>query len=277
MIPRRVEMAIQARSIHQLNCSNLGRRRSTIPKKDVPAEGISNNDDIMQRWRLLPTRALRGCLMDTAEAIVEAIRRIPEREDLFNHYEKFEPAREYADAPRLRRQNLIAYLRRFVEKPPSDIWIADAPSRYGARWSGVPFTHQDKLPDMNNLLGIVEPFAIPAHTPETKESGTSAAIWKLLSEPIPLLWNTVMLHPYKVDNGKIRNRETTRGDQDQCRGSLELIMQTFRPKRVIAIGEAAETALGRMGIRTHRVHHPARNKHDRFWADMRKLGISFER
>ncbi|TGQ16368.1 MULTISPECIES: hypothetical protein [unclassified Mesorhizobium] len=211
--------------------------------------------------------------MDPAEVIVDAIRRIPSGPGLFNHYESYESAREDADAPKLRRHNLGLYLRSFIERPSADLWIAEAPSRYGARWSGVPFTHQGKLKEMGEMLGMRDAFAVPTRNPESSASRTSAAIWKILPKPVPLLWNVVMLHPFKVKSGQIRNAETTREHHDICRDSLTLVLDTFKPRRIIAIGDVSAKALGRMGVSVTRVAHPGRNRHHEFWADMKKLGI----
>lgn len=212
--------------------------------------------------------------MDAVEAIVDAIRQIPSGAGLFNHYESHEAAHEEADAPKLRRQNLDLYVRSFIERPSTDLWIAEAPSRYGARWSGVPFTHQGKLKEMAEMLGLPGAFAMPTRNPESSASRTSAAIWEILQKPVPLLWNVVMLHPFKVKNGQIRNAETTREHHDLCRDCLTLVLDTFKPKRIIAIGNVSAKALGRMGVSVERVAHPGRNRHHLFWADMKKLGIS---
>lgn len=210
--------------------------------------------------------------MTEIEAIVWAIRRIPGRSDLFNHYSRFESEREGAEAPELRCRNLELYLSSFAGKPLSEMWVADAPSRYGARWSGVPFTHQNKLSDMARLLGLNEQFVVPTKSPETRPSGTSAAIWRMLSPPMPLLWNAVMLHPYKVVGGQVRNAETSREHQELNRGALKMVVNQFRPQRVIAIGSEAFKALTRAGIGSTQVSHPGRNRHALFWTDMEKLG-----
>lgn len=211
--------------------------------------------------------------MDAAELVVDAIRRIPSRPDLFNHYESHEAAREDADAPKLRRHNLELYVRCFVERPSTDLWIAEAPSRFGARWSGVPFTHQGNLKEMAEMLGLPNSFAVPTRDPESGASRTSLAIWGIFPRPKPPLWNVVMLHPFKLRNGQIRNAETTREHHELCRESLTLVLDTFRPKRIIAIGSVSAKALGRMGVPVRQVAHPGRNRHHLFWADMKKLGI----
>ena len=155
--------------------------------------------------------------MDAAEVIVEAIRQIRSGSGLFNHYESYEAACEDADAPKLRRHNLGLYVRSFIERQPADLWIAEAPSRYGARWSGVPFTHQGNLKEMAEMLGLPNSFAVPTRDPESGASRTSLAIWEIFPRPMPLLWNVVMLHPFKLRNGQIRNAETTREHHELCR------------------------------------------------------------
>lgn len=211
--------------------------------------------------------------MNPVDDIVEAIRRTPSRPDLFNHYQEFEAAREDTDAPAKRRQNLAIYLRSFLSNPPTDIWIAECPSRYGARWSGVPFTHQRKLSEMTRRLRTTETFLIPSKSPESKPSQTSDSIWAVLPDQMPLLWNVVMLHPFKVRDGQIRNEETSREHHALARESLQLLLRTFRPKRVIAIGGVASKALGRIGVSSVQVAHPGRNRHALFWSDMAQLGI----
>jgi hypothetical protein len=126
---------------------------------------------------------------------------------------------------------------------------------------------------MADKLELRAAFATPARFPETRPSRTSDAIWSILPAQTPVLWNVVMLHPYKLRDGQVRNEKTTLEHHRLCRDALELVIDTFKPERVVAIGGVSKKVLKRIGINSHQVAHPGRNRHKLFWADMKKLGI----
>jgi uracil-DNA glycosylase len=213
--------------------------------------------------------------MDAIDGIVDSIQKARTSPDLFNHYVRHDPEYEDADAPAKRCRNLTRYLRTF--QPGGTMWVGDAPSRFGARWSGVPYTHQHKLAEMQALLALEEPFEAPAHSPGIDDSGTSKAIWSLFSQPMPLLWNAIMVPALKEDGSAKTNGSTQQKDREAFRESLQLVFQTFKPRRVIAIGEKAENAIRAAGHPfVKRVAHPANRTGGArlFVADMAALGIS---
>ncbi len=128
----------------------------------------------------------------------------------------------------------------------------------------MPFTHQGKLNEMAGRLSLRATFSIPAHYPETRPSRTSDSIWSILPAQMPILWNVVMLHPCKLRAGQVRNAATTREHHRLCRNALKLVIDTFKPERVIAIGGVSKKVLTRIGIESHQVAHPGRNRHQLF-------------
>ncbi len=63
---------------------------------------------------------------------------------LFNQYRERDPRIDLPNAVKIRRQNLINYLRSFSRRPSIFI-VGEAPGPRGCRFSGVPFSSEVQL------------------------------------------------------------------------------------------------------------------------------------
>lgn len=205
--------------------------------------------------------------------IIESVAAVKSTENLFNHYSEAHPSEDSADAPRFKRENLERYLSAFEGRDIPYLLIGETPSRYGARWSGVPYTHQSKLHEMAELLGIEDRFHRPvAQRPPSGPSGTSESVWRVLKRPPPLLWNIVMQHQFKYKDGQLRNRNSIlASDRNANREALQLLVQTFRPNLIVFMGTKARNAGERIGLKGRCVRHPARGGGPEFLRQMAEL------
>ncbi|KQT83131.1 hypothetical protein ASG48_14255 [Aurantimonas sp. Leaf443] len=201
----------------------------------------------------------------SVDAIVERLAALPGKANLFNPYAGFDAKMEDVDAPAIRRRNLGRYLAAMADRDVRDLWLGEAPSRFGARRTGVPFTGDRRLADLSERLGLDPPLARATRgTLPTPESGTSREIWNAVPDPLPLFWNAVLFHPHRGVL-PLRNRTPTRTEIAEHRKVLEMIVAIFAPRRILCIGRMAQRAADGLGIPTH-VRHPAQGGAVRFRA-----------
>lgn len=204
--------------------------------------------------------------MSGISEIIKSVVAVKSTDNLFNHYSDAHPGEDSADAPRLKRENLAHYLSAFEGRDIPYLLVGETPSRFGARWSGVPYTHQSKLSDMAQLLGIADSFhwPVPKQSP-SKPSATSELVWRVLKRPPPLLWNIVMQHQFKYNEGELRNRNSILArDRDANRETLSLLVQTFQPRLIVFMGTKSSAAGEKMGLKGRCVRHPARGGGETF-------------
>ncbi|GGE16497.1 hypothetical protein GCM10011390_39430 [Aureimonas endophytica] len=185
---------------------------------------------------------------------------------LFNPYADTDPAVDVPDAASIRCRNLRRYLHAFAGRDGIDLWLGEAPSRFGARRTGVPFTGEGRLVDLSSRLAIA-PFEIAttADASAAPPSGTSRQIWDALPERLPLFWNAVMHHPHRTGI-PVRNRTPSRSEITRSRDTLALLVEAIRPRRILAIGRVAEGASEGFGVPVTYVRHPAQGGAAKFQA-----------
>lgn len=190
---------------------------------------------------------------------------------LFNPYADTDPTVDGSDAPAIRRGNLGRYLRAFTDRDEIDLWLGEAPSGFGARRTGVPFSGECYLADLSSRLAIA-PFGIATvDALATRPSGTSRQIWGALPARLPLFWNAVMHHPHRVGT-PLRNRTPTRSEVARHREALTLLIAAIRPRRILAIGRVAEGAAAGYGVPITYVRHPAQGGAVQFRAGVAEFG-----
>ncbi|WP_062236505.1 uracil-DNA glycosylase [Aureimonas sp. N4] len=193
--------------------------------------------------------------------------------NLFNPYADTDPAIDVPDAASIRCRNLRRYLHAFAGQDGIDLWLGEAPSRFGARRTGVPFTGEGRLVELSSHLAI-SPFEIAttADAPAAPPSGTSRQIWGALPERLPLFWNAVMHHPHRAAT-PLRNRTPSRSEIARSRNTLALLVEAIRPRRILAIGRVAEGASAGFGVPVTYVRHPAQGGAAQFRAGV----LAFQR
>ncbi|WP_062112266.1 uracil-DNA glycosylase family protein [Aureimonas sp. AU40] len=202
----------------------------------------------------------------SVDAILERLAALPGKADLFNPYAGFDAEIEDADAPATRRRNLQRYLAAMADRGVSDLWLGEAPSRFGARRTGVPFTGDGRLADLSERLRLDPPLArATREIRPTRESGTSREIWNAMPASLPLFWNAVLFHPHRGVR-PLRNRTPTWTEIAEHREVLAMIVAIFEPRRILCIGRVAQRAADGLGIPATYVRHPAQGGAVRFRA-----------
>ncbi len=161
------------------------------------------------------------------------------------------------DMPRLRRENMEAYLdaRRNHARV---MLLGEAPSHRGCRFTGIAFCSETELTQKAGLVAR-RALALTSRDAEVKpqRERSAAVIWgeiERAGKPFEIvLWNAFPWHPFLEDGGAkagpcgpSSNRKPRLPEVAQGRSVMEAMMRCFtRRLQVFAVGKVAEEALSR--------------------------------
>ena len=193
--------------------------------------------------------------MPTPESIVGALTEIV-LPDCFNPYRDLDGLHDRPNAPALRSNNLLTYLRAMLQLNPSELWVAESGSHTGTRRSGLPLIPTTEIGVLNERFATTG-FAFPTQTND-RAGMTAASVWQAaLKRPkLPLFWNAIMAHPHCVGQ-PYRNRSVRRAELAAYQPVLDSLLRLFNPTTVIAIGRVAERTFLNLDVNCRYVRHPA--------------------
>jgi len=195
---------------------------------------------------------------------------------VFNPYAECCALHDRADAPRVRKRNLVNCLEAALEAHVDTIWIARDLGYRGGRRTGVPLTDEVHLPQAGNLMGGIT-LTQATRGPALAER-TAAIVWSVLTrigEPT-VLWNIFPLHPHEKDD-PFSNRCHTRTEREATWPLLEALIAMIQPRRIVAIGRDAGAALEGLTVPVEVVRHPSYGGQAEFIAGVHKIyGLSAE-
>lgn len=159
----------------------------------------------------------------------------------------------------MQRHNLQRYLRQMRELQPETLLVGEAPGYNGCARTGVPFSSEKLLREGvlgGRLFGTHNGYYVNNNT--VRHEQTAASMWQLLEtvEQIPLLWNAYPFHPHFA-NDPFSNRKPKAAELQLGMKILEELVALFEIRRVIAVGNAAEATLRKMGLEYAKVRHPS--------------------
>lgn len=153
-----------------------------------------------------------------------------------------------------RRRNLRNHLEWALHKAgPDVIGIGEAGGPHGMRWSGVPFCGEAQFLD-----GSLPFQGTPSNPGAPRRELSGSIVWPevMASGRRVLLWNSVMLHPYRA--GDVDSiRKPTAAEWRQRLHFLEDFRVNFPKATWVAIGGTAQAALAASRIPFTPVRHPA--------------------
>ena len=210
------------------------------------------------------------------DAFFRALKR-PESDLVFNPWFESDTENDrLKTAPKKRLANLKEYLGERTDA--QYLLLAEALGYQGGHFSGIPMTSE------RILLGHVTHKGItPEHvttTPLTRTSNdkkhdngfnepTATIVWgKLISEGLDtrnfVFWNAFPWHPYKQPGNLLTNRTPTNTELKEGEKVLRLLLKAFDFKKIIALGNKAESSLKKIGIQAEKVRHPAMGGAEKF-------------
>jgi uracil-DNA glycosylase len=157
------------------------------------------------------------------------------------------------------RHNLQTYLQQMVELQPDTLLVGEAPGYNGCARTGVPFSSEKLIREGvldGKLFGEENGYYV-SHKTVVHEQ-TAASMWQVLSEVdhLPLLWNAYPFHPH-LTGDKNSNRKPKSSELKVGMEILRKIIILFDIKKVVAVGNAAEEVLKKMGLEHEKVRHPS--------------------
>lgn len=186
---------------------------------------------------------------------------------VFNPYRDCCPLHDQADAARVRKHNLASYLEAALAARVDTLWIARDLGYRGGRRTGIPLTDEIHLALAGTLLGGIV-LNRATRGPVVAER-TAASVWTVLSrigEPV-VFWNIFPLHPHLADD-PLSNRCHTRTEREATWPFLIALIAMIQPRRIVAIGRDAGSALAGIDVPLHVVRHPSYGGQAEFMAGL---------
>jgi hypothetical protein len=213
------------------------------------------------------TQSLAASLVDKLAAL--------NFDNVFNPYADVCPVYDAADAAFIRRRNLELVINAAISHGIDSMWIARDLGYRGGRRTGLALTDEMHLFWHAKLLAT-PPLMQATQGPAMTER-TATIVWRalrLINRPI-FLWNVFPLHPHKPSD-PISNRCHTRAERTACQQLNLWLIETLRPKKVIAIGRDAQAAMVELGIESIKIRHPSYGGQSEFFAGLTELyGVTF--
>lgn len=160
--------------------------------------------------------------------------------NVFNPYSQNCPKFDLDDASHRRAALLEDILTKAEAQGVDSIWIGRDLGHRGGRRTGLALTDDFSFrAHLRRWNSVAEPFTTGAPVREQ----TATVIWELLedvSENV-FLWNVFPLHPHPPEN-EFGNRKHTASERNDGLGLLDLLVDHFKPSRIIAIGNDAADA-----------------------------------
>ena len=174
-------------------------------------------------------------------------------------------------APRIRRQQLRAYLSERIDKARLAL-IGEALSYRGGHFTGIAMTSERILLGGKTDDGIEPRQVLSGHLPRRTSKPqknprgfaepTASIIWSVLLElglsgDRFVLWNAFPWHSFDPRVGMLSNRTPTRAELTAGMPVLGAFLDVFPCERVVAVGRLAQTQLDSLSASVECVRHPA--------------------
>lgn len=195
---------------------------------------------------------LSGAPMTPSE-VVEALAAL-RFDDVFNPYADVCPRHDLPNAPRIRRDNLLATFE-VAARGIDELWIALEPGHKGARRTGLAMTDDHRLALHGERWNV--PVERATRDGPEKEQ-TAGIVWEALARTPKrvLLWNVFPLHCHVTDR-PLSNRRHTKAERRVCAALTRSIVEMVGPSRIFAIGRDAQDAMVDVLPPSIPVRHPS--------------------
>lgn len=205
----------------------------------------------------------------TARNLVEALSAL-QLPHVFNPYRDICPIYDLPTAPAIRRANLELTLTAVLSQGADTLWVGQELGRNGGRRTGLPLTDEPGLVHLARYWGV-QGLQRATHGPEIKED-TADFVWRgVAAEPGQVFfWNVFPLQSFGREDPD-KNRKHTIAERREASHFLPWLIETLKPKKVVAMGRIAEDALRRLGHDAPYVRHPSFGGGPTFLADLARL------
>jgi len=205
---------------------------------------------------------------------LESVQHRPSTETVFNPWKDYDPQNDLdMNAPRYRFDHLTRYM---TERKSSAkmLLVAEATGYQGAKRSGLAMSSERDLLRTNGELQITESKYFSGEKYRTSKvrlpsrksllegsiEPTATIVWNTMTSLMGshdfVLWNSFAWHSH-IAGDMLTNRTPTDDELESGKPTLELFLQTFAGRPVVAVGRKAETILTQFGVPHYPVRHPA--------------------
>lgn len=177
-------------------------------------------------------------------------------ENAFNPYSDEDADNDLPGAAATRRDNLRKVIGSSMETGVDSMWIARDLGYRGGRRTGLALTDEMHLQAHAAMMGVNE-LSRSTGGPAVSER-TARVVWDMLSvvNRKVFLWNVFPLHPHDA-GAPMSNRNHKRSERHATRFLMEWLVDTLRPRQLVAIGRDAQSALAELGFQAACVRHPS--------------------
>ena len=146
---------------------------------------------------------------------------------------------------------------------PKFLLLGEAPGYKGCRLSGLAFTSERILSE--NAFFQNEPVEFINANRKLESEMAATIVWGQIAqlEEKPLIWNIFPFHPHSVGDLE-SNRTPTRAELEEGRLFLELLLEIFEIKKIIALGRKSESQLEKIGLPFAYIRHPSNGGKEEF-------------
>jgi uracil-DNA glycosylase len=190
---------------------------------------------------------------------------------VFNPWWQVDEENDIPQAPRIRREQLRAYLCDRLGKARLAI-IGEALGYRGGHFSGIPMTSERLLLGRskefrlkpNDFFCDIKPrrTSKPEKCPDGFSEPTATIVWgtllRLGIKPEQfVLWNAFPWHSFDSRRGRLSNRMPNKSEQAAGLPVLKAFLDLFPCDQVVALGKIAAAQLEELNVNAHCVRHPA--------------------
>lgn len=193
--------------------------------------------------------------MSKIDELVNALSDLEATDTLNNIYA--ESSDEHAE---LHRSNLHQYLHDMKARTPNALFVLEAPGYRGCARTGIPITSERIMLNDTPPFGLfAEGYQLHPEKPMGMAESSATIFWGALLEhasEAPLLWNTVPLHPHKPER-RASNRTPRVAEQRMGHPYLEMVINMYQPKTILAVGRIAQKACETLKLTYIPLRHPS--------------------
>jgi len=189
---------------------------------------------------------------------------------VFNPWFDSDPENDYdKTAPAKRLSNLKSYLKERTQA--NYLLLAEALGYQGGHFTGIAMTSERIILGNKSDVDILPSHVCHSNLQRTSNQKkhkdgfnepTASIVWqKLIAEKLDtrnfIFWNAFPWHPYKSPDNILSNRTPGTSELKEGEVVLRALIDSLNFKKIIALGNKADTILKSLGIDAVKVRHPA--------------------